>query len=84
MSESVQKTIHLVSRLLLLLTGLSMLVPFLWMLSTSLKADALILAFPPQIWPTDPTLASYTRLTELFPISRLFMNSSVLVRSYRA
>lgn len=78
MSESVQKTIHLVSRLLLLLTGLSMLVPFLWMLSTSLKADALILAFPPQIWPTDPTLASYTRLTELFPISRLFMNSIVV------
>ena len=78
MSESVQKTIHLVSRLLLLLTGLSMFVPFLWMLSTSLKADALILAFPPQIWPADPTLASYTRLTELFPISRLFMNSIVV------
>lgn len=78
MSETLQKTIHLGSRLLLLLTGLSMIVPFLWMLSTSLKADALLLAFPPQIWPTAPTLASYRRLAELFPISQLFINSIVV------
>lgn len=75
MSEPVQKTLYRVSRLLLLLTGLSMIVPFLWMLSTSLKADALILAFPPQLWPSEPTLSSYVRLAELFPIRRLFVNS---------
>jgi len=60
---------------LLLIGAFSMLLPFIWMLSTSLKADQYVLAFPPEFWPREGTFASYQRLAELFPIGRLFLNS---------
>lgn len=60
----------------LLITGaLFMLVPFLWMLSTSLKVDQYVLTMPPQWIPRPLTVRSYIRLTELFPIGRMFFNS---------
>ncbi len=52
-----------------------MIVPFLWMLSTSLKVDQYVLTMPPQFFPRPLTLRSYVRLAELFPIGRMFFNS---------
>lgn len=75
MNKAVQRVLQPIGRLLLLAVALSMVVPFLWMLSTSLKADEFVLSIPPQLWPQAPTLASYQRLRELFPIGRLFVNS---------
>jgi len=60
---------------LLIASALFMIVPFLWMLSTSLKADQYVLSMPPQFFPQPLTLSSYMRLTELFPIGRMFFNS---------
>lgn len=60
---------------LLLASALFMVVPFLWMLSTSLKVDQYVLAMPPQFFPQPLNLHSYLRLTELFPIRRMFFNS---------
>lgn len=61
--------------IVLTLGAISMLLPFAWMLSTSLKADQYVLTFPPDLWPREATTASYRRLTELFPVERLFFNS---------
>lgn len=77
MTNSAAKLATWLGRTALVVMGLSMLLPFLWMLSTSLKADAYVLAFPPQILPTEPTWASYQKLGELFPMTRLFVNSVV-------
>jgi len=52
-----------------------MIVPFLWMISTSLKADQYVLTMPPQFFPQPLTISSYVRLAELFPIGRMFFNS---------
>jgi len=60
---------------ILVVSALFMIVPFLWMLSTSLKADQYVLTMPPQFFPRPLTLRSYTRLAELFPIGRMFFNS---------
>ena len=60
---------------ILVVSALFMIVPFLWMLSTSLKADQYVLTMPPQFFPRPLTLRSYVRLTELFPIGRMFFNS---------
>ncbi len=60
---------------ILLISALFMIVPFLWMLSTSLKADQYVLTMPPQFFPRPLTLHSYIRLAELFPIGRMFFNS---------
>jgi multiple sugar transport system permease protein len=60
---------------ILVISALFMIVPFLWMLSTSLKADQYVLTMPPQFFPRPLTLSSYVRLAELFPIRRMFFNS---------
>src|SRR5512135_3450557 len=64
--------------LLLILGGVTMAIPFLWMLSTSLKAQQFVLVIPPEIIPKAPTLDSYRRLAELFPIWRLLGNSVIV------
>jgi multiple sugar transport system permease protein len=64
--------------LLLILGGVTMAIPFLWMLSTSLKAQQFVLVVPPEIIPKAPTLDSYRQLAELFPIWRLLGNSVVV------
>lgn len=50
--------------------------PFLWMLVTSLKgpADA-IASVPPQFIPTDPTINNYARVWDQLPILKFFFNS---------
>lgn len=60
---------------LLTVAAAFMVVPFVWMLSTSLKADQYVLSMPPQLIPDPVTLESYTRLAELFPIARMVFNS---------
>lgn len=60
------------------LLAASMIVPFLWMLSTSLKPDAQLLVFPPRLLSSEFSFASYTRLLELFPMARMFFNSLVV------
>ncbi len=64
--------------LVLCLGGLLMIVPFLWMLSTSLKPTGVALSMPPQIIPRQPTLESYRRVAETVPILRMLMNSVIV------
>lgn len=58
--------------------AIGMLVPFLWMISTSLKADQYVLSMPPQFFPQPLTISSYVRLFELFPMGRMFFNSLIV------
>lgn len=59
----------------LVLAGASMIVPFLWMLSTSLKSPGSVLTVPPEIIPSTPTLESYRRVADAVPLVRMFGNS---------
>ncbi len=59
----------------LILAAATMIVPFLWMLTTSLKAPGTVLDVTPQIFPTNPTLASYREVLDIFPLGRMFANS---------
>lgn len=52
-----------------------MLVPFLWMLSTSLKPSSAVLAMPPQLLPAQPTLEPYRQVADSFPLVRVLLNS---------
>jgi multiple sugar transport system permease protein len=38
--------------------------PMVWMLLTSIKSAFAAMAFPPELWPSEPTLASYRRLLD--------------------
>jgi len=60
---------------LLILAATFMVIPFLWMVSTSFKVDQYVLSMPPQFIPRPFTLDSYKQLFALLPINRMFFNS---------
>ena len=68
-------------RLKLVVYGLLLIfcVPFVfptwWMATSSLKPINEIFAFPPRLWPSDPTLDAYRRVFELQPFERQYFNS---------
>jgi len=60
----------------LLLGSAAMLVPFLWMVSTSFKADSEIFAYPP-IWIPETILwQNYPKVLELLPFQRYLINTT--------
>jgi len=61
--------------LLIVFAAGTMVIPFLWMLSTSLKAPGSVLTVPPELVPKVPTLDSYRRVAETIPIVRMTANS---------
>ena len=60
---------------LLLAGAVVMLLPFAWMLSTSLKTSEATFMLPPQWIPENPSLDSYKQVFETVPMARFFMNS---------
>ena len=64
--------------LLLGLGGAVMIIPFLWMVTTSLKAPNAALSVPPEIIPSQPTLESYRRVLETVPLARMAGNSFIV------
>ena len=64
--------------LLLTIGALTMVVPFLWMVSTGLKAPGSVLTIPPELFPKEPTLASFRKVMDVVPLGRMFINSLVV------
>ncbi len=60
---------------LMILIVVLMVMPFLWMLSTSLKQQQYILQMPPELIPNPLTLISYSQLAERIDLTRTFFNS---------
>lgn len=59
----------------LLLGAGIMLVPFLWMVSTSFQPDDALLVAPPRLIPSPFTPDNYARVAEAFPFWRFLANS---------
>lgn len=50
--------------------------PFLWLLVTALKGGGEnIFAYPPSLWPSQPTLSNFGQVWEAVPFGRYFLNS---------
>ena len=62
----------------LVLLALSMLVPFLWMLSTSLMSELEVYQFPPRFIPSAMKWSNYTEAMTLQPFGRFFLNSLIV------
>ncbi|MCE1159506.1 MAG: carbohydrate ABC transporter permease [Spirochaetia bacterium] len=61
---------------ILLLTGsVVMVLPFVWMLSTSFKPPSEVLSWPPQFIPKTWTIANYVAVFKTAPFLRFFANS---------
>src|SRR5262245_42773777 len=60
----------------LILGSVAMLVPFLWMISTSFKSDGEVFAYPP-IWIPETILwQNYPKVLELLPFQRYLINTT--------
>lgn len=61
--------------IVLLAGAAAMIVPFLWMLSTSFKTEAAVFTFPPEWIPSPVRVENYTDAVTIAPFSRYFLNS---------
>ncbi len=67
--------------LILALGGILMMVPFLWMVASSLKTIEEIYTFPPQIFPEVLQWNNYIEAWTLLPFDRFFLNSAIISAS---
>jgi len=74
------KIILTLSHIILGLGSFTMVLPFLWMISTSFKIPGAEYSFPPQWLPIPPTIQNYVDLFSLdfLPFARFFLNSIIL------
>ena len=63
---------------LLLAAAFTMLIPFFWMLSTSLMEELEVFSFPPKLFPDEPRWSNYPEALTALPFGRFFLNSLVI------
>src|SRR5512142_1619793 len=63
---------------ILILLSIIMVLPFLWMISTSFKPPTEVIAWPPNMIPIRPTLQNYAKLQTAAPFARFFLNSVIM------
>ena len=68
----------IIGYLVLLAVALAMVVPFMWMISTSLRPSGSAFSYPPQIFPTTWEFSNYERLFTLVPFGRYFLNTVIV------
>jgi multiple sugar transport system permease protein len=73
--------VQAVSYILLTLGAIVMIVPFLWMLSTSLKTQTQIFVFPPQWIPQPLGWANYPQVVQVMPFGRFLANTAIVAVS---
>jgi multiple sugar transport system permease protein len=77
-SRPLRKRIKRLSLHLLLITGsVVMLVPFAWMLSTSLKEPGDVFIYPPQWIPQPVQWENYEETVTVMPFGRFYLNSAI-------
>ncbi len=62
----------------LLALALSMLIPFFWMLATSLMDDLEVYSFPPKFVPKKFLWSNYQEALTLLPFNRFFLNTLIV------
>jgi multiple sugar transport system permease protein len=72
---------HLGLHLLLIAGSIIMLVPFAWMLSTSLKEPGDVFVYPPQWIPQPPQWTNYQETVTVMPFGRFYLNSVIQAMS---
>ena len=73
---------HILSRTalhtVLMLGAAFMILPFIWMLSTSFKPPTEVLSWPPNLIPKNPIVSNYTGLFGEAPFLRYLLNSILI------
>ncbi len=69
-----------ISTLVLGILAITMLIPFLWMVSTSLMSEVEVYQFPPRLFPKELKWSNYSGALTMLPFGRFFLNT-ILVTS---
>jgi ABC-type glycerol-3-phosphate transport system permease component len=69
---------RLIAYIILILGSLAMIVPFAWMVSTSLKPEGSVFTFPPVWIPHPVRWDNYVTLFSLVPFGNAFVNSVIV------
>lgn len=78
-NPKIKKIFHTnMTRLLLILVTFIYMLPLLWMVTTSLKANQDLYASPPKIISIPLVFENYKKATEYFPFWRYFKNSVII------
>ncbi len=73
-----KKLNNLPIHLILIIGSLVMIMPYVWMITTSLKSQSQMLTYPPQWIPTEFVWQNYVRAWQAAPFPRYFFNSIVV------
>jgi multiple sugar transport system permease protein len=74
--SSIPKALQKVAvHLVLFSVAALMIIPFYWMVSTSLKFDQDVFRMPPQLFPDPLNLRNFPEVFDLMPMARAFFNS---------
>lgn len=65
-----------------IIVALAALIPFLWMLSTSLKSRGALMALPIEWIPAEPSLDAYRKVFTMFPFAGAILNSLFIAVGY--
>lgn len=68
----------IITYFVLLFGAAVMIIPFLWMVSTSLKEPTSIFILPPEWIPKNPTLSNFQQAWDVAMLPRGFLNSSII------
>lgn len=67
---------EIIAYIILSIGAVSMLVPFLWMLATSLMSQDQIFSYPPALMPNPVVVENYFNVAKAIPIASYFFNSA--------
>jgi len=73
-----RRVTHTILHIILIIAGFTFLVPFMWVLSTSLKRSAEVFVSPIQWIPRDPQWHNYVEIFGLLPLG-LFIRNTLVV-----
>ncbi len=83
MSHKIKKTTRSIGYYLISISiSVIVLIPFFWMISTSLKTKGALMALPVQWIPNEPSLKAYQDVFSRFPFFRSVLNSLFITLSY--
>ncbi|MBN1285920.1 MAG: carbohydrate ABC transporter permease [Anaerolineae bacterium] len=73
-----RRLLRLLGYAVLVLVTIVMVVPFIWMVSTSLKPPGSEFAWPPELFPREIYFGNYTELFTLLPFGQYFVNTAFI------
>jgi len=78
MHKELSKTRGIIYFVILLIFGLLVSMPFIWMIISSLKEISELTKVPPDFWPKNPNLDSYKAVVKIIPFAHHFANTIIV------